>query len=211
MAEQTKGNDWINIDPLGMWGKDGRISVSFRNGYPRFTWFHRTEAGEKAKFFTAPMNQSMFMCLASLIRIVAKSKVDIKKSLECSNKEYSTKEKIIQGVIVIAKRGNKIIFGMKNGGHDAKTMYAEFSLGEYGKVFTDDSVEDTGSIEAALAYANYMDYVLLSNAGTLPVNGSVSNTVRNEIDKKNNEPKETETKPTVVEEKAITIDDDIGF
>ena len=212
-----KGNEWIGIDPLTLWGKDGRLSVSFRNGYPRFTWFHRTEKGEKAKFFSAPMSQAMFLCLASIIGRVAKSTTDVKISLECSNKDFNTKEKFIQAVVVIAKRGDKVFFGMKNGSHDVKASYAEFSLGEYGKVFKDDSVEDTGSVEAALAYAEYMYYVLRTNVGSLAMNNSVPNTVRNENDRKNNEEKinkeipSEETKEKPEEQKYVDVDTDIGF
>lgn len=210
-----KGNEWVSIDPLTLWGKDGRIAVSFRNGYPRFTWFYRTEKGEQAKFFSAPMSGKMFMALASAIRVVARSKVDIKKSLECSNKDFNTKEKILQAVIVVAKKNNKIYFGMKNGSHDVKANVVEFDLGEYGKMFTDDSVDDTGSIEAALAYANYMDYVLLVNSNTMPMNGSVPNTVRNEIDRKKaaaeavGRTEEKEHTPSVKDE--YEEDNDVGF
>lgn len=216
MAEVTKGNEWVGIDPLTLWGKEGRIAVSLRNGYPRFTWFHRTEKGEPAKFFTAPMNTSMFLCLASMIKTVSASKTDIKMSLECGNRDYNTKEKIIQAVIIIAKRGNKIIFGMKNGGHDSKTSYAEFSLGEYGKVFVDDSQEDVGSISAALAYASYMEYIISVNHNTLAVNNSVPNTVRNEIDKKKTEEVKTEKivddiAPKEENNVGNDINDDIGF
>lgn len=214
MADVVKGNEWVNIDPLGLRSKDGRISVSIRNGYPRFTWFHWVEKGEPAKFFTAPMDQKMFMCLSSIIGVVARSKVDIKKSLECSNRDFTTKEKFIQAVIIVAKRGNKVILGMKNGGHDVKAVTVEFSLGEYGKVFTDDSPDDTGSIEAALAYAEYMKYVLTNHTGTLAINSSVPNTVRNEIDKKNKE-SEANEKPTTVDTPVVkdddVIDEDIGF
>lgn len=213
MAEVVKGNEWINVDPLGLRSKDGRISVSIRNGYPRFTWFHWVEKGEPAKYFTAPMDQKMFMCLASIIGVVARSKVDIKKSLECSNKDFTTKEKFVQAVIVVAKRGNKVILGMKNGGHDVKAVTVEFNLGEYGKVFTDDSPDDTGSIEAALAYAEYMKYVLTNHTGALAMNNSVPNTVRNEIDKKNKETEEKEepvTKTPSSNDEDV-IDDEIGF
>ena len=204
-----KGNEWVAIDPLTLWGKDGRIAVSFRNGYPRFTWFYRTEKGEQSKFFSAPMSGKMFMALASAIRVVAKSKVDIKKSLECSNKDFNTKEKILQAVVVVARKGNRIYFGMKNGSHDVKANVVEFDLGEYGKMFTDDSMDDTGPVEAAISYANYMDYVLLVNSNTMPMNGSVPNTVRNEIDKKKEEAASVRHIPE--EKKEIEIEDDVGF
>ena len=42
MADERKiETDLIRLDALTLWGEKGNISVSIKNGYPRFTYFFR--------------------------------------------------------------------------------------------------------------------------------------------------------------------------
>lgn len=110
MADERKETELIRLDALTLWGDKGNISVSIKNGYPRFTFFFR---GEKGKFLSAPMDIKTFGVVGTLIKRVAKSKEDLKYSIECYNKDYNTHEKILQSILVIAKIDKDIYIGIK--------------------------------------------------------------------------------------------------
>lgn len=110
MAEEKLDTDLQRLDALTLWGDKGNIAVSIKNGYPRFTYFFR---GERGKFLSAPMDIKTFGVVGTLIKRVAKSKEDLKYSVQCYNKDYNTHEKMLQSILVIAKIDKDIYIGIK--------------------------------------------------------------------------------------------------
>lgn len=111
MADERKiETELTRLDVLTLWGEKGNIAVSIKNGYPRFTFFFK---GEKGRFLSAPMDIKTFGVVGTLIKRVAKSKEDLKYSIECYNKDYNTQEKILQSILVIAKIDKDIYIGIK--------------------------------------------------------------------------------------------------
>ena len=70
MAEEKKYlTEFIPVKDLAVWSDKGNLAVSIKNGYPRFTYFHRDKSLGN---IGAPMNMKTFIVVAGLIETVAK-------------------------------------------------------------------------------------------------------------------------------------------
>lgn len=162
MADERKiETDLIRLDALTLWGEKGNISVSIKNGYPRFTYFFR---GEKGKFLSAPMDIKTFGVVGSLIKRVSKSKEDLKYSIECYNKDYNTQEKILQSILVVAKIDKEIYIGIKKD-HSTPANLTKIEKSQYIKISENDEkpsdelqVSELGNTYADLIFGVVLNY-----------------------------------------------------
>lgn len=174
----------MSLEPLTLWGDTGRIVVSVKNGYPRFTFFEKNNPNNpsgKAAFISAPTDMQTFIVLASLIRNVAESKEDVKYSIECKTKDVVTNNIMIQSVLVIARRGGDVIIGIK-ASHDAPVNYAKVTLSHWHNIIKDDDAstsEDISVRERAKAYSRYMMYVAQRQVETMDGEAFVRSNIPN--------------------------------
>ncbi len=162
MAEDKKiETELIRLDALTLWGEKGNISVTIKNGYPRFTFFFR---GEKGKFLSAPMDIKTFGVVGTLIKRVAKSKEDLKYSIECYNKDYNTQEKILQSILVIAKIDKEIYIGIKKD-HSTPANLTKIEKSQYIKISENDEkpsdelqISELGNTYADLIFGVILNY-----------------------------------------------------
>lgn len=152
-----------NFDVLNLWGGSGRMSFSLKNSYPRLSYFHREEKG---KFITAPMDALTALQLSNIIKLVARSKEDVKYSIVCKTRDYNTKEIILQSIIVVARRGDDILLGLKPT-HDAKANTVKIGMPMYHEVSKNDEASSTdriGNTSRAIEYADVMREIILKHA-----------------------------------------------
>ena len=160
MEEKPK-NEIISLDALTLWGETGRIVVSIKNGFPRFTFFKKKEnSDDRTVYTTAPMSLSGFLVVASCIDAVVASKEDLKYSLVCKNKDYDSNAVIVQAILVVARVGKDIVLGLKRDAN-SKADYAKFDLGMYLELFKGDASDvDVSSEGRATAFASYIRHAV---------------------------------------------------
>jgi hypothetical protein len=174
MAEDKKvETELIRLDALTLWGEKGNISVSIKNGYPRFTFFFK---GEKGKFLSAPMDIKTFGVVGTLIKRVAKSKEDLKYSIQCYNKDYNTQEKILQSILVIAKIDKDIYLGIKKD-QSTPANLTKIEKSQYIEISENDELpsDDLQITELAVTYADLIFGAILNYKSS---NDNIPNSAR---------------------------------
>ncbi len=161
MASEEKKylTEFIPVKDLAVWSDKGNLSVSIKNGYPRFTYFYRDKTLGN---IGAPMNMKTFIVVAGLIETVAKVKEDKTFELLCYNNDPKTKEKILQGILVIARRSDDLYIGLKKT-RDVKASLVKLELDKQWHELIEDGSDSTKNFDenknAALAYAAHMRYI----------------------------------------------------
>lgn len=173
MAEERKDTDLIKLDALVLWGEKGNISVTIKNGYPRFTYFFK---GEKGKFLTAPMDIKTFGVVGTLIKRVAKSKEDLKYSILCHNKDYETGNKILQSILVIAKIDKDIYIGIKKDQQTPANL-TKIERSQYIEIAENDDLP-SDELQIAELANTYADIILGAVLNYKAANDNIPNSAR---------------------------------
>lgn len=148
MSVEKKESVFVNLDEFTRFSNKGRLTLSTRNDYPRFTWFHKEEKG----FISAPMRPSNLIAVARILLDVVDSKVDRKYTVKFFNTDYETKEKVLQSIMVIARRDRKIIIGLRAAENLPLNMII-FEESAWVKIYEDDSEHDMSGMLDAREYA----------------------------------------------------------
>ena len=181
----------VSLKELNLWGdtNGGRFAWSIKNGYPRITYFFKKEENEeKARMINGPMSMKAFRAVASLLRIVTNSKTDIAYYMKLKNKKYQSTEIELVSTLVVARRGDKVVLGLK-ATPEASAVTSTFGLGEYVSITKDgsDETEVSGDI-SALSYADFMLHVADKYTSEIQESGGVPNSERKQLPKSDYKP-----------------------
>lgn len=190
MADNDKVNKetrLVSLRELNLWDNNGgRFVWSIKNGYPRITYFYKKEEGstEKPKMINGPMSMSAFRAVASLIKLVTASKVDVKYEMQLRNKKYQSTEIELVSILVIARRGEKVVLGLKPN-LEASAVTSTFGLGNYVDIFKDGATENELSSDiSAISYADFILHVADKYTSEIQESGGIPNSERNQLPKK---------------------------
>lgn len=203
MANEEKlPTEMLPLNELTIWGQKGTLKASIKNGFPRFVFF-LTEGG----FITIPLGLSMYVVIPKLIDRVVESKEDVKYTLECSNNDWETKEMIVVGYLVIARRGNKIMMAVKRNA-TSESYHVELSTTKWVRVHKNDDVDNIVGETMNATATGYADMIRLGITANYHVMTAKNNVPNSERSNKSSKPDYT---PRTVDTKATVSEDDMPF
>lgn len=204
---QKPDTEFKAFKKMSIWGPDGKLTFSIKNGYPRFTYFHKEEQG---KFITAPLDVLSMAQVASIIKVVANSKEDVKYSIICKNRDYTTKEIVLQAILIIARRGDDIYIGIKPT-HEAKAITVKIDMPLYVEIIKDEETTPPRIAKASRAIA-YADYILFLLAEYCVEDGDGLRIPNSDRANPSNPPVSAPVSNTdAIDDTAVSEIDDIGY
>ncbi len=162
-----------SIDMLTTWGGTGNLVASIKNGYPRFTFFQRSD---RTKFITAPMDIKTFGAVGYLIRDLAASNTDLRYELECKNLEKETKKIFLQAILVLARINNSLYIGIKKD-HTSPDNLTKIDSSDYIKL-EENSTEIRKETQVGNIGYLYADAIRVATLCYKPSKANVPNSMR---------------------------------
>lgn len=165
---------------LNIWSNTGNLTASVKNGYPRFTFFNK----DKTKgMVSAPMNMNTFGIVSGLLYTVANSKEELEYELLCYNNDHKTKERILQSVLVMHRKGDNVYFGIRRT-RESNEELPLFEISNWNKIFVDNDEQNAlhDTITAVVVgYVGQMKYIVSRYTGKDELN-EMPNSERTSID-----------------------------